>query len=488
VSSHPIPSCKPNLSPIGKSIYRVAHKPDRFLFNTASNQRNKTSHWTYHLSLLFQLALLVSATLLPTPLHAWPLDGYPDTGIRRLEQGRLIQTGELPGRKQPVGATKSTAQVQLHLADSSTSDSLLFREDPVLQKRLGQLFANLDKNYSLSLLVLRPGEAPRYAAWRDQVNYQPGSVGKLAVVTGLYSELARRYPADTAARRALLKSRQVKAEKWIQVDTKKAPFYDPVKKRGELRKFNLGDQFSLYEWADHMMSPSSNAAASTVWKEMILMRGLDAAYPPTPEAEKSFWADTPPRRLTDLAFPTVNDPLYAAGVDSADFRLGSLFTSEGKRRVPGVGTKADTRAMITWLARLEQGRIVDRWSSLEIKRLLYTTWRRIRYASSSALKDCAVYFKSGSLYKCEAEAGFTCLKYHGNVDNYMNSVAIVEMPDGTTYLVALMSNVLKKNSDKDHMALAAQIHKLVQSFAPPAPKAAPSPAAPKTTPPAPKAK
>lgn len=32
----------------------------------------------------------------------------------------------------------------------------------------------------------------------------------------------------------------------------------------------------------------------------------------------------------------------------------------------------------------------------------------------------------------------------GNKDNYMNSVAVVERPDKRIYMVALMTNVLKK--------------------------------------------
>ena len=110
---------------------------------------------------------------------------------------------------------------------------------------------------------------------------------------------------------------------------------------------------------------------------------------------------------------------------------------------------------------MEQGKIVDEWSSLEIKRLMYMTARRIRYASSPALAKAAVYFKSGSLYKCMAEPGFTCKKYMGNVENYMNSVAVVEHPDGRAYLVALMSNVLKKNSAVDHQTIATQIDKII---------------------------
>jgi hypothetical protein len=109
---------------------------------------------------------------------------------------------------------------------------------------------------------------------------------------------------------------------------------------------------------------------------------------------------------------------------------------------------------------MEQGRLVDPWSSLEIKRLLYVTERRIRYAQTWALRESAVYFKSGSLYSCEPEPGFVCRKYHGNKRNYMNSVAIVESPagqDGLYYMTTVLSNVLRKNSAQDHADLARAI-------------------------------
>jgi hypothetical protein len=78
------------------------------------------------------------------------------------------------------------------------------------------------------------------------------------------------------------------------------------------------------------------------------------------------------------------------------------------------------------------------------------------------LTEAAVYFKSGSLYKHKPEPGFVPKKYTGNVENYMNSVAIVEQPDGRIYLVALMSNVLRKNSAVDHQTLATQIDKILK--------------------------
>jgi len=105
--------------------------------------------------------------------------------------------------------------------------------------------------------------------------------------------------------------------------------------------------------------------------------------------------------------------------------------------------------------------MVDAWSSLELKRLLYMTERRIRYASSPRLRKSAVYFKSGSLYSCKKEPGFKCGKYRGNVVNYMNSVAIVEKPEGQVYLVALMSNVLKINSAVEHQTLATYIDRIL---------------------------
>ncbi|MEM6772945.1 MAG: hypothetical protein AAF597_20365, partial [Bacteroidota bacterium] len=108
----------------------------------------------------------------------------------------------------------------------------------------------------------------------------------------------------------------------------------------------------------------------------------------------------------------------------------------------------------------ESGKVIDVQSSLEIKRLMYMTDRRIRYANANALDSAAVYFKSGSLYGCKQ--GTSCDKYAGNRMNYMNSVAIIEQPSGKRYLVALMTNVLGRNSAYDHQLLAARIDKLLR--------------------------
>jgi hypothetical protein len=109
--------------------------------------------------------------------------------------------------------------------------------------------------------------------------------------------------------------------------------------------------------------------------------------------------------------------------------------------------------------------VVDAWSSLEMKKLMYFSRRRYRYASSPALDSAAVYFKSGSLYSCRPEPGFKCRKYMGNAKNFLNSVAIVESPAGSpnpvVYLVALCSNVLKINSAVEHQTIATEIQEML---------------------------
>jgi len=116
------------------------------------------------------------------------------------------------------------------------------------------------------------------------------------------------------------------------------------------------------------------------------------------------------------------------------------------------------------LLKIEQGTLIDSFSSLELKKLLYMTEKRIRYASHPALKHSAVYFKSGSLYSCQPEEGFKCVKYQGNKKNLLNSVAIIEQPGEELlhYLVVVTSNVLRVNSAVAHQTLAMRIHRLLE--------------------------
>ncbi len=408
--------------------------------------------------LLFMTCLILSGI----HLNAYPIDGFARTGIRRLERLRLIVNGDLPGNKPVPGAMKGVEDIGLHLV-GARGDSVQFpmAVDSLLQRKLNALFPDRDESYSVAVLDITPGKPFRYAARQADRTFSPGSVGKLAVAAGLFAELQRLYPDNIQSRREILISRLVTADQWIRYDDHVVPVFDPQSRQYTSRMFREGDVFSLYEWLDHMLSASANAAASIVWKEAILMRAFGNDYPPSREEEACFFASTSRRELQEMALSVVNDPLRAIGIDQEEWQLGSMFTRRGKEIIPGAGSWGSPNGLLKYLVKLEQGLIADEWSSQEIKCLLYMTAKRIRYASSPRLSDAAVYFKSGSLYKCRQEPGFVCKKYMGNVENVMNSVAIAEHPDGTVYCVALMSNVLKKNSAVEHQTLATYIDRIL---------------------------
>ena len=134
------------------------------------------------------------------------------------------------------------------------------------------------------------------------------------------------------------------------------------------------------------------------------------------------------KELTATLAEAIEVPVTRNGMNLEKMRQGSFFTRTGKKKVQGTTSYATARQLMKLMLLMEQGNLVDEFSSREMKRLMYVTERRIRYASAPALRDAAVYFKSGSLYKCQPEPDFKCKKYHGNVRNFMNSVAIVEYP------------------------------------------------------------
>ena len=222
----------------------------------------------------------------------------------------------------------------------------------------------------------------------------------------------------------------------------------------------------LAEWIDHMISASANAAGAVVWRESMLLRHFGSRYPVSAGEARDFFRSTPPRELTALSLAVSHEPLQGLGIRMADLQQGSMWTRTGKRYVPGVPSYATPRTLAELGFRMEQGRLVDAWSSLEMKRYLYMTKRRYRYAYAPELADAAIYFKSGSLYQCRPEEGYRCGKYMGNAKNYMNAVTIVEWPDTRTrYLVTLMSNVLKINSAWDHARLGVAVDEAVRTRA-----------------------
>ncbi len=362
-----------------------------------------------------------------------------------------------------------TAAVHLRLADVNPDFDITTQTSPdeALQAGLERIFTGRSPDYAIAVLDITDPAHPRYAGLRASETYLPGSVGKILVMGGLFAALAAHYPnADDRLR--LLRDTMVTADRFVLTDGHAVPIADLVEPRLLHRPIELGDRFSLYEWIDHAVSPSSNAAGSTSWKQAMMLRHFGHAYPPSPEVEQVFFADTPKNELQALALDTLEAPLREADLKVDDLRQGTMFTRGASQVVPGSRSRASPRELVRWLVRLEQGRLIDGWSSLEMKRLLYFTRRRYRYAASPALERAAVYFKSGSFYQCKPEPGFQCRQYGGNVTNIMNSVAIIENPAAPgpeetqrVYLVAMMSNVLRKNSAADHRDIATEIDALI---------------------------
>lgn len=415
------------------------------------------------LTLKIVLSGFLGCVVLTSVDNLYPIDGYELTGIRRLKRLELIMAGELKEGKPISGAQKSISDIKLNLLGAK-GDSLeaLPAADAKFQKSVNALFPNLDESYSLALLDITPGRPMRYASRKENLQYQPGSVGKIAVATGFFAELSKIYPDSFDQRRALLRDRSVRAGKWAMYDEHTVPIFDLETRKTVKRTVVETDVFSLYEWLDHMLSVSNNGAASVCWREAVLMRVFGKDYPTlTEEQADEYFRTTPKSQLSEIANSVVNDPLRALGITTDEWRLGAFFTKGAGSFIPGKGGSIGTPSgLMKYLVAMERGQVVDSASSLEIKRMLYMTDRRIRYAAAPQLATAAVYFKSGSLYSCKQEEGYQCGKYIGNVNNYMNSVAIVEHTDGTTYLVVLMSNVLKKNSASDHAALASSIDRI----------------------------
>lgn len=397
-------------------------------------------------------------------LAAYPIDGYLRTGIKRLLLLQKQHTGEMKGKKLISGALQSQEALHLNLYGSHRGKDLhdLPEIDPELDKALDELFPGRLSGYSVALMDISPGRPVRYAARQEERQYQPGSVGKLAVLTAFFCELSNIYPDDFEKRVELLKNRRVLAGPWALSDHHRVTVFDIENSSYNRRQVTAKDVFTLYEWIDYMLSVSNNGAASIVWREAILMREFGADYPTlTQETADNYFKTTNRKFLSDQAENVVNEPLRALNITTDEWRLGTLFTRGASGIIPPQGGSTGTpKGLMKWMLALERGNIVDPASSLEMKRLMYMTDRRIRYGSNKELKDAAIYFKSGSFYKCDRNRDPNCKPYAGNVYNYMNSVAIVERPDETVYMIALMTNVLNKNSAYDHNRLAGKVDEL----------------------------
>ena len=400
-----------------------------------------------------------------TNAEAYPIDAFEKTGIGRLELMRRIEAGTINGTKQPKGALLSSDDVDIRLRDHAAME--LPPVDGVFRRQIEGLLGQYLDRYAVSVLDLSDVDNPRYAEVNGEVARNPGSVGKILVALGLYQALADLYPDDIDARWRVLRDTEIIADEFIISDSHTVKIWDRENEKLIRRPLIIGDRASMMEYIDWMISPSANAAAATLTKHGMLLTKFGHDYPVSEAVSKDYFANTPRAELTAQLATFIESPVARNGFDLDKIRQGSFFTHTGKRKVQGTTSYATSRELMKVMLRMEQGRLVDEFSSREIKRMMYVTESRIRYASSPALWESAVYFKSGSLFGCTPEPEFVCQKYQGNVRNFMNSVAIVETPAGERklhYLVTLMSNVLRRNSAVDHQTFATRLHRLIEAY------------------------
>jgi hypothetical protein len=396
----------------------------------------------------------------------YPLYGSEERGILRLQQARLAHEGIIPGRQKVAGELLALDAVDLRL--QQVPQLQIPPPDPDFTAEIRSLVDPYADAISLAVLDLSDPDSPRYAGYRDTVPYQPGSIGKLVAAAALFQALADAWPDDPEKRFAVLRDTVVEADEIVLGDSHDVRLWDPDSRTLTRRPLQIGDSATLWNWLDWMLSASSNAAASVCMQQTLLLAHFGRQYPVAGARARRFFEETPKQELRSLLQRSMQRTLQRAGIDTTQLRQGSFYTRSGKQLVPGSGSIANNRELLVFLLRLEQGRIVDAFSSRELKRLLYVTEQRVRYAASPALYDAAVYYKSGSLYACNPERQGNCPPFRGDRINMMNSVAIVESPATGMqhyYFVSLHTNLLRKDAALLHRALATRLHELIETYA-----------------------
>jgi hypothetical protein len=154
--------------------------------------------------------------------RAYPIDGYAETGIARLEGFPLAKEGKVAGNRLKPGALLNTDQIELRMLKHA--DLQLPANDEQLTRRIVKLLGAQARNYSVSVLDLSDPAHPVLAEHNPLTRRNPGSVGKLMGVLAVFQALADLYPDDIEARKRVLKNALVTADGFIRTDHHKVPF------------------------------------------------------------------------------------------------------------------------------------------------------------------------------------------------------------------------------------------------------------------------
>lgn len=437
------------------------------------------------------VSTLLVAAICVSDAQAFPVDDYARTGIRRLKFQQDALDGLHRGPKLTPGQRWRSADIKLRMRDQGRDFELnnATPKDPFLQPALEKVLKQWSwHKYDVVILDITDPAHPRYAAVNENVSLTPGSVAKLLVASGMFDQLKQRFPNDIAARENMLKNTIVAADDWAMKDSHDLPVITgPNLDKSVSRRVAIGDKFSLWEWMDGALSASNNSAASMMWREAALMKALGPAYPPA-KYDAALWKEIGRDGLTNASFDVVNKPLIDAGIDPEVLKLRLYFTKGAGKYIRSQPCGATALSLVQWLLRVEQGRMVDEWSSLELKKMMYLTRRRVRYLHTHKLDNFAAFFKSGSLFKFKPETTER-VQYEGDEQNVLNSLIEIDTTPPSAealaavtgpaaelaaktvslnaagkpyvYLVAVMSNELKRNAAEDHARLAEAIHSLV---------------------------
>ncbi len=187
-------------------------------------------------------AILVCAglLLLSNPSGSYPLDGFDNTGIRRLWVQRKVQEGEISGKKRPPGELLPLSDVTLRLLDYPNFE--LPKADPALTAKVKRMLGPDADRYGLGLLDLSDMNAVRYAEWNGHVRQNPGSVGKILVALGIFQALADIYPDDIEARKKILRETIITADKFSVYDHHTVPVWDAENSRQIRHPIQVGQR------------------------------------------------------------------------------------------------------------------------------------------------------------------------------------------------------------------------------------------------------